>query len=89
LVSGEEIQCNWLVREMNPNHLAKDELLYELSVRGITSEGDTNSLRKLFQSVVTKALPIDVSLLEKSQVNEKLVSCRHWSRKPRERDYPV
>jgi hypothetical protein len=57
---------------MNPNYLAKDELVYELKARGITSEGDTNSLRKLFRLMVTRGLPIDIGLVEDSQVGELL-----------------
>jgi hypothetical protein len=55
---------------MNPNYLAKDELLYELSVRGIVSDGDTYALRKLFRSVVTRALPVEENLREGFQVGE-------------------
>jgi len=37
----------------NPNYLLKDELLYELLVRGISSDSDVHTLRKLFRAVVT------------------------------------
>jgi hypothetical protein len=53
---------------MNPNYLLKDELLYELGIRGITSEGDIASLRKLFRSSVARNLPIDVYCLKGLQL---------------------
>jgi hypothetical protein len=37
---------------MNRTYLYKDELIYELGVRGITSNADTHVLRRLFRSVV-------------------------------------
>jgi hypothetical protein len=55
---------------MNPNYLAKDELLCQLKAHGITREGDTHLLRKLFRSVVTRVLPIDAEFREKFQVSE-------------------
>jgi hypothetical protein len=55
---------------MNPNHLGKDDLLYELRIRGITSEADIQSLRKLFRSVVVTDLPVDVSYLRGLNVGE-------------------
>lgn len=55
---------------MNPNHLSRDELLYELRLRGVNSEGDVASLRKLFRSVVTRGLPVDSCLLKEVDVEE-------------------
>jgi len=52
---------------MNPNFLLKDEVLYELGIRGITSDADVHTLRKLFQSVAAEDLPVD---------SKKLV---HWA----------
>ena len=46
---------------MNPNFLLKDELLYELCSRGISSEADVQTLRRLFRSVVSEDLPVDLS----------------------------
>jgi hypothetical protein len=54
---------------MNPNYLLKDELLYQLGIRGITSEGDIDSLRKLFRSSVARNLPINVDCLKGLQLN--------------------
>ena len=43
---------------MNPNFLLKDELLYELGIRGIHSDADTLGLRKLFRSIGARDLPL-------------------------------
>ena len=45
---------------MNPNFLLKDELHCELKIRGISSDADVQTLRKLFRSVVSEGLPIDL-----------------------------
>jgi hypothetical protein len=37
---------------MNPNFLPKDEQLYELGIRGISTDADVLTLRKLFRSVL-------------------------------------
>jgi hypothetical protein len=50
--------------EMNPNYLLKDELLYELDTRGISSDADIQTLRKLFRSVSARDLPLEVSYLQ-------------------------
>jgi hypothetical protein len=45
---------------MNPNHLLKDELEYELRVRGIAWAGDANLLRKQLRQAISSgctALP--------------------------------
>jgi hypothetical protein len=59
--------CHWT---MNPNYLGKDELLYELRIRGITSEAEIQSLRKLFHSVVARDLLVDVRHLRGLSVGE-------------------
>jgi hypothetical protein len=46
---------------MNPNFMLKDELLYELGIRGISSDADVQTLRKLFRSVVSEDLTVDLS----------------------------
>jgi hypothetical protein len=56
---------------MNPNFLLKDELVYELTIRGITSEGDTSLLRKLFRSTDTTEVEIQQEFL-------KSVSLDNW-----------
>jgi len=48
---------------MNPNHLTKDELLYELGIRGIDTVVDTLSLRRLFRKFLTRDLPLQFSYL--------------------------
>jgi hypothetical protein len=55
---------------MNPNYLGKDNLLYELRIRGITSGAEIQSLRKLYRSVVARDLPVDVSHLRGLSVGE-------------------
>jgi hypothetical protein len=60
---------------MNPNFLLKDELLYELGIRGIGSDADVQTLRRLFRSVVSEELPVDLSKVGSLGV-EKLLSCR-------------
>jgi hypothetical protein len=62
---------------MNPNHLLKDELLYELGLEGITSEVEIDSQRKLFRSVVAKEIPAEVSYLKsfsEEEFYERLLS---------------
>jgi hypothetical protein len=61
-----------LVVEMNPIYLAKDELLYELHVRGVNSDSDATALRKLFRTVVTRGLAVDISLSDHSVIGELL-----------------
>jgi len=48
---------------MNPKHLTKDELFYELCIRGIDTVADTLKLRKLFRKFVTRDLPLQFSYL--------------------------
>ena len=55
---------------MNPNFLLKDELQYELKIRGINSEADVQTLRKLFRSVVAEGLPSDLCNLYSLSVEE-------------------
>ena len=56
---------------MNPNFLHKDELAYELEVRGISSKGDTALLRKLFRA-------IDKTEVEIQQEYLKSVELADW-----------
>jgi hypothetical protein len=53
-----------LLVDMNPNYLLKDELLYELGTRGISSDADIQTLRKLFRSVSARDLSLEVSYLQ-------------------------
>jgi hypothetical protein len=55
---------------MNPNYLLKDELNYELGVRGIKSKADTQQLRKLFRSLVHENLYVEVSYLHERGFQE-------------------
>jgi pullulanase/glycogen debranching enzyme len=55
---------------MNPNYLFKDELLYELAIRGFTIEGDVPTLRKVFRYVVSVEQPRDLSYLKAVGVND-------------------
>jgi hypothetical protein len=48
---------------MNPNYLYKDELTYELGVRGINSNADTHVLRRLFRSLVVEQAIVERSYL--------------------------
>ena len=55
-------------------YLLKDELQYELFVRGINSDSDVQTLRKLFRSVVAESLPVDLRNLS-TQCVEELYEC--------------
>jgi hypothetical protein len=48
---------------MNANYLLKDELSYELGVRGFRTEADTQVLRKRFRSCGTEDFVVDISYL--------------------------
>ena len=66
---------------MNTNFLLKDELQYELNIRGINSEADVQTLRKLFRSVVAEGLRIDLCNLYSLSVEEIFVcvASKIWS----------
>jgi hypothetical protein len=55
---------------MNPNYLLKDELVYELAVRGIASEVDVSTLRKLFRMVVAEGIAVQINNLRTANVDE-------------------
>src|SRR5215471_14166845 len=59
---------------MNPNYLTKDELSYELGIRGIVSCADTHNLRKLFRNNITRDLPLQYSYLTSGPI-EGLYLC--------------
>jgi hypothetical protein len=48
---------------MNPYYLFKEELIYELGVRGIVSDADKQHLRSLFRAVVREDRDPEVSYL--------------------------
>jgi len=52
----------------------KDELQYELSVQGISSDSDVQTLRKLFRSVVAEKVPVYLRNLSTQSV-EELYEC--------------
>jgi hypothetical protein len=46
---------------VNRNYLLKDELQYELCIRGIGSEADVQTLLKIFRTVVSESIAVDLS----------------------------
>ena len=59
---------------MNPNYLTKEELLYELGIRGIKDDSDTQYLRKLFRRIICRNLPLQWDFLASFRT-EELYSC--------------
>ena len=59
---------------MNHNFLLKDELLYELGIRGISSDAEVQPLHKLFQSVVLEDLLLDSSKVSSLGIEELYTS---------------
>jgi len=59
---------------MNPNYPLKDDLQYELSARGISSDSVAQTLRKLFRSLVAEKVPVDLRNLS-TQSLEELYEC--------------
>ena len=59
---------------MNPNYLTKEELLYELGIRGIKDDSDTQYLRKLFRRIISRDLPLQWDFLASFRT-EELYSC--------------
>jgi hypothetical protein len=55
---------------MNPNYLTKEELLYELGVRGISCTEDIDSLRRTFRAVYLRDVPIDLQSFDSACVEE-------------------
>ena len=55
---------------MNPNYLFKDELLYELGIRGIHSDAHTLGLRKLLRTIASRELPLQFDYLNSRCVEE-------------------
>jgi hypothetical protein len=56
----------------NPNYLLRDELLYELAIRGINVEGDVHLLRKLMRSVWSEEVHIVPETVAGLDVSEQL-----------------
>jgi hypothetical protein len=48
---------------MNPNYLLREEIEYELCVRGLNVMGDINLLRQVFRSVVTETVAVNLENL--------------------------
>lgn len=62
---------------MNPNYLLKDELQYELLARGITSDCDVQTLRKLFRSLVAEKLQVELGNLRSQSVDDLYECVQH------------
>jgi hypothetical protein len=58
---------------MNPNFLSKEELLYELRARGISSSAGVQELRKLFRSLCFRDLPLCLDFLATVRVEELIL----------------
>jgi hypothetical protein len=58
---------------MNPNYLLRDELEYELHIRGIHTEGDVHFLRKIFRSVISEAVPIRPEIFGEFELRKLVV----------------
>jgi hypothetical protein len=70
---------------MNPNYLSKDELSYELGIRGILEDNDTQHLRKLFRRALNRELPFQWDYLTRyrteelySTVSTKVYELQEW-----------
>ena len=63
-----------VLRSMNRNCLLKDELQYELSAGGISSDSNVQTLRKFFRSVEADEVPVDLHNLSTQSV-EDLYEC--------------
>jgi hypothetical protein len=55
---------------MNSKYLLKYDIFYELRIRGISSDGDTIALRKLFRSVIYTALTLQWDYLASVSVDD-------------------
>ena len=55
---------------MNPNYMNKEELIYELSLRGINTDAEVQWLRKLFRTVVGRDIVPEARHLRGWDVNE-------------------
>jgi hypothetical protein len=74
---------------MNLNYLLRDELQYELCIRGVNSDADVSTLRKLLRSVIAENLSVDVQHLRDvgseqfySLVSEKVADLQAQSNQP-------
>jgi len=55
---------------MNPNYSSKEELIYELSLRGINTDGEFQCLRQLFRTVEVRYAVPEARRLRGWDVNE-------------------
>jgi hypothetical protein len=46
---------------MDPDSLVKDELQYEICIRGIRADADVRTLTKVCRSVFSRDLPVELS----------------------------
>ena len=60
---------------MNPNYLTKEELLYELGIRGIKDDSDTQYLRKLFRRIISRDLPLQWDFLASFRTRGAVLLC--------------
>lgn len=60
---------------MTANHLRKDEVAYELQVRGVDSSGSADELRKRLSSCFSKNTKIDDSAVNKLNSDRELEVC--------------
>jgi len=55
---------------MNPNYLFKDELLYDLGIRGILSDAHNLGFRKSLRTLASRELPLQFDYLNSRCVKE-------------------
>jgi hypothetical protein len=55
---------------MNPNYLSRNELLYELGVRGIACTEDIESLRSTFRAIYLRDFPLEQKYFESASVGD-------------------
>jgi hypothetical protein len=60
---------------MSAYHLRKDEVQYELSIRGCSTEGDANELRKRLSQILSANMPILEVVLGGIEVVRELETC--------------
>jgi hypothetical protein len=55
---------------MNPNYIFKDGLQYKIFIRGIRSDVEVQTLRKLLRSAVTENVAVKLSALSRKDISE-------------------
>lgn len=64
---------SWL--KMSAYHLRKDEVKYELKIRGLSTEGNANELRKIFSQCCADNVPVDQALVNSLDTDQELNEC--------------